>query len=178
MASTQQGVNQPRLRVSRTTDLVLSTTWQTVILNGVEPLNVNTFGKDPNSNNPLVHYDTANSLFRFYEQYDVNYNVTLYMKVTSTIVGTGVTLQYRMVVPNGGGAGVDTSFPFPTSGGYADITYVAMKVGAVMNIERPISMYLSNSIRNNGVRFQLRLSDTLLGVGNITVNNTAVLIQQ
>jgi len=173
----QDGVNAPRLRVSRTSDLVLSTTWQTVVLNGNEAVNVNSFGIDPVSGKPLVNYDTATNLFRFYQQYDVNYNVTLYMKVTAGIVGTGVTLQYRMVVPNGGGQGVDTYFPFPTSGGYADITYVSMKLGT-MNIERPVSMYLSNAIRNNGVRFQVRLSDILVGVGNITMNNCAVLIQQ
>lgn len=173
-----KGVNQPRLRVNRSAGLSLTTAWQDVAFTGTSNVNVNTFGKDPASNNPLVHYDTSTNLFRFYEQYDINYNVTMYIKTTATIVGTGTTMQYRLVVPNGGGQGVDSSFPFPDADGYADIANVAMKIGGVMHTPVIIPMYLSNNIRTNGVKLQLRLSEALVGIGNVTVNHIAILIQQ
>jgi len=173
-----KSITSPRLRVNKTTNLTLSTTWQDIVFNGTSQVNTNTFGKDPVSGNPMVWYDSANNLFRFYEQYDQNYQVTLYLKMTTTVVSTGMSVHYRLVVPNGGGAGVDTYFPFPDTDGYADVGYVALKLGSVLHPTTPIAMYLSPSIKANGIKLQLRLSDAIIGVGNITLNHAIALIQQ
>lgn len=173
-----KSILSPRLRVNRTTPLVLSTTWQDVAFNGTSPRNANTFGKDPVTGRNMVFYDTATNLFRFYEIYDMNYGVTLYLNISSTVVSTGLTVQYRLLVPNGGGAGVNTSFPFPESVGYADVGYVGMKLGSMMLPAVPIAMYLSGPIKTNGIKLQLRISDTIIGIGNITVNEAIALIQQ
>lgn len=168
----------PRLRVNKSTNLNLSTTWQDIVFDGTSPINTNTFGKDPVSGNNMVHYDSANNLFRFYEQYDINYQVTLYLKMTTTVVSTGMSVQYRLVVPNGGGAGVNTYFPFPDTDGYADVGYVALKLGSVLHPTVPIAMYLSQGVKTNGIKLQLRLSEAIVGMGTITLNHAIALIQQ
>lgn len=174
----QEGINQPRLRVNRSASLTLSNTWQDVVFNGTSAFNVNTFGNDPVSNVPVVMYSATNNLFRFYEQYDKNMEATLYVRTASTMVTTGLLLQYRIVVPNGSGAGQDLYFPFPDADGLADIGSVGIKVGNINHNEVPIALYIGQPIRANGFKVQMRLSETILGIGNIQVTYAAMLIRE
>lgn len=173
----QEGVKQPRLRANKTTSLNLTTTFQDVIFNGTSDYNINSFGKDPVSGNNIVWYDVANNLFRFYDKVDKNYSVTLYVSTTATLISTGNTIQYRIVIPNGIGVGQNLNFPFPDNGGFSDLGYVALKTGTVNHNAEPIAIYVNDQVRQNGLRIQVRLSTTLIGIGNVTVDNAAILIQ-
>lgn len=173
----QDGVNQPRIRVNRTIGVNLTNSWQDIVFNGTSTYNVNSFGIDTSSGNKMINYDSATNLFKFYNIYDTNYNLTLFLKITSTVVSTGTTIQYRFVIPNGNGAGQDVYFPFPDTDGYADLAGLALKIGAVNHTVAPLPLYLNNMIRTNGIKFQMRL-DATLAIGTITLNNAAVLIQE
>lgn len=170
-------ITSPRLRVNKTSNLQLTQNWQDVVFDGVSAFNVNTFGND-SEGRKMVTYTTSPNKFMFYELYDQNYQVHFFAKTTATLVSTGVMLQYRLVIPNGLGQGVDSYFPFPDGDGFADLAFVALKVGSVNHISMPIPMYLNSVIKANGVRLQVRLSEALVGIGNITLNNAIILIQQ
>lgn len=173
----QEGVKQPRLRVNKTTSLNLTTSWQDVVFNGTSTYNTNTFGIDPVSGNKMLYYDSANNLFKFYDKVDKNYSFTFYVSTTATLISTGNTIQYRMVIPNGISAGVDLYFPFPDSGGYSDLSYIALKTGTVNHNAEPIAVYINDQVRTNGLKVQVRLSSALVGIGAVTMDNAAMLIQ-
>jgi hypothetical protein len=50
-----QSVADPRIRVSCTPNLLLTTSWQTINFNGSESLDTNTFGMDPVSGNRIFN---------------------------------------------------------------------------------------------------------------------------
>lgn len=172
-----KSILSPRLRVNKTTPLVLTANWQDVVFDGTSPYNVNTFGND-SEGRKMVTYTSNPNKFMFYELYDQNYQVNFFAKTTATIVSTGVMMQYRLVIPNGISQGNDMYFPFPDGDGFADLAFVSVKLGAVNHIATPIPMYLNSTIKANGVRMQVRLSDSLVGIGSITLNNAILLIQQ
>lgn len=170
-------IPQPRLRASKSTPLVLTTAWQDIVFDGNSELNTNLFPKNQ-ANINIVNYDAVTNLFKFYDPLAANYRTTLYPRVTASVAGQGTTLQYRLVVPNGGGVGIDSSFPYPDSDGFADMYYVGLKGGQVYRMPVDIPMYLTDKIRINGIKLQMRISEALNGNGVVTLNEIAVLIQQ
>ena len=56
---------------------------QKVDFNGTSTFNVNNFGNDPVSGNPLIYWDSTNKLFKFNLQQDANVNVTVYFKTVN-----------------------------------------------------------------------------------------------
>jgi len=170
-------INEPRLRINRTASLSLSTTWQDVVFNGTSSYNINTYGKEPVTGNPMVYYDSATNLIRFYEQYDKNFNITLYLSTIATLISTRATLQYRFVIPNGISAGVDSYFPFPDSNSWADIGEVTITALQINHAAESIPLYLTNTIRTNGIKLQLRLSNSLITLGTASLTTAILLIQ-
>jgi len=170
-------INEPRLRINRTTSLTLSTSWQDVVFNGTSPYNVNTYGKEPTTGNPMVYYDSVTNLIRFYEQYDKNFNITLYLSTLATLISTRATLQYRFVIPNGISTGVDFYFPFPDSNSWTDIGEVTITAAQINHAAESIPLYLTNNIRNNGIKLQLRLSNSLITLGTASLTTAILLIQ-
>lgn len=170
-------VLEPRLRMNRTTSLVLSTTWQTVDFNGTSPYNINTFGKDPVSSNSLVWWDATNKLFKFYNQYAKNYSGTFYVTTTATILTTKATIQYRIAIPNGISAGVDLYAPFPDTQAqaYGDIGDVTI-LSSMQHVSQPIEIVADNLIKTNGCYIQVRLSN-IIPLGTVTMNNAVILIK-
>lgn len=169
--------NDPRLRVNKTTDLVLTTNWQTVDFNGISTFNVNTFGKDSNGN-PMVFYDPSTKLFKFMGDSDMNLMAFFFVRTSATLITTRSNLQYRLVIPNGGGPGVDTYFPFPDAGGYCDLAEITVLVGAMVNNRtEPIPLYVTQAVRTNGFRIEVRLSNALITLGIATLHNATFLIQ-
>lgn len=162
-------VNEPRMRVTRSASLVLSTTFQTVNFNGTSTYNFNTYGKDPTSGNPMIYYDTSANLFRVYGEYDKNLNVQFFFKTTTTAISIGTSLQYRIVIPNGLGPGQNLNFPFPDDGGYGDIMQVGLATIAMNSSSVPISIYANQALRTNGFYLQVRLSQAIT-LGTATLN--------
>lgn len=167
---------QARMRVSRSASITLSTTYQTVLWSGTSAggFNVNTFAPDPaGSGNQLVMSNATTGLYTFYNTTDVNYELFFTCATTSTLLTTPVNLRMRIVIPNGGGAGVDIHFPNPDNDGYVDLgpcTYVNPT-----NYSMTIPIYISQVIRTNGFYIQLALSNGTLGT--VTFVNGSCLIQ-
>lgn len=171
--------NYPRLRVSRIATLAMTTSWQKIDFSaGVgDSLNVNTFGNN-SSGVPMVTWDTTNKLFKFNHLEDVNYTGFLFNATTTTLITTRATLQMRCVIPNGGGAGIDSYFPFGGQGNYSDIKEVTILAAVQQNngVE-PVPLYANSNIRTNGFWIELRLSNSLITLGTCTLNYAAFLIQ-
>lgn len=169
---------QPRLRVNRTSTLNVNTTWQKLDFSGVSNLNINTFGKDPISGRNMVWWDPTNKIFRFYEQNDQNYDCSLFMSTTTSLITIRSTLQYRCVIPNGGGVGINSYFPFPDdSSPYVDVAEVTVISSQINHKVEKIPLYLESTLRNNGFWIEIKLSNSLITLGTCTLNNAAVLIQ-
>ena len=164
----------PRMRVNFSAGLNLSTTFQKIDFAGTSSSNVNTFGVEPVSGNPMVWWDPTNKLFRFYQNNDTNFQVNLQIKTTSTLITTRATLQYRFVVPNGGGVGVNTYFPFPDDGGYADFSEVTVLASGQNNSQNVINFFAGSAIRTNGCWLEMRLSNSLITLGVCTLNSAAI----
>jgi len=169
-------VDQPRMRVNRTAPLTLSTTWQTVDFNGTSTFNVNDFGNDPTTGKKMVSWDATAKLFRIYGDYNNTYLLQLFPTTTTTAVSVRSTLQYRIVIPNGNGAGSDLYIPYPEAGGYADINEVTILSTQMQHNPIIFGITATPAIRANGFYVQVRLS-TLITLGSCTLNNCAFLIQ-
>lgn len=173
----QDGVNEARLRVNRSAVLNLTTTWQDVVFNGTSTLNVNTFGNNPDNNKPMTYYDTATNTFRFQQMYDKNPRAWLFPEVLATVLGTNmVTLQYRLVIPNGVSPGVDSYNPYRDTAGYADAFPIASRLTEPVRMPLQIPLVLSSAVRANGVKIQLRCSAPLIGIGAVQLTSCAALI--
>jgi len=169
---------QPRLRVNRTSTMNITTSWQKIDFNGTSTTNINTFGKDPVSGNNMVWWDSSGKLFRFYEQNDQNYDCTMFLSTTTNLITVKATLQYRCVIPNAGGAGVNKYFPFPDDATpYVDMADATLLATQVNHKAEKIPLYLESSIRANGFWIEVKLSNSLITLGTCTLNNAAVLIQ-
>lgn len=55
-------IDQPRMRVNKTSSLLLDNNWKTIEFDGTSTDNVNTFGNDPTNNLPWVRWDQTNKL--------------------------------------------------------------------------------------------------------------------
>lgn len=168
---------QARLRVNRTASLSLSTTWQKIDFNGTSLYNVNTFGKDPSSQNQIVSWDSTLKQFRFYDKNDQNFLLFVNLMTTTNLISTRASLQLRLVIPNGGGAGVNSYFPFPEEGGMVDVGEATLVATSPVRMSIPIPLYLDHNMRSNGFWIELKLSNTLVVLGVATLNNCSLLIQ-
>lgn len=172
-----QSIADPRLRVSTTTPLVLSTSWQTIDYNASETLNVNTFGINPSNSFNIFRYDGTNKLFKYSDNYDHNFQMFLQFSTTTTLLTVRAFIQVRFVIPNGVSAGVDFVFPFTNNGGYADLDEVTVLSTAQNNKPFSIPLYTNAAIRANGFRVDVRLSNVLAVGGTTTLNYASLLIQ-
>lgn len=165
------------MRVNRSTDLILTTTFQTVVFNGTSTYNINTYGINPASGNRMVWYDTATDLFKFIGEYDKNVQFQLFVRTTTPLITTAASMQYRLSIPNGISAGVDLNIPFPDDGGYGDLIELTKFSFSTHNLTTPLSLYINNAIRTNGFKVQVRLSNNLATLGTATINSASVVIQ-
>lgn len=170
-------VADPRLRVNRTATLALSTSWQSVILNGSSTYNVNTFGFAANGER-VVTYDQTNNLFKFNTEFDKNFTLQLSFRTSTNLITTKSTLQYRLEIPNGGGGGVPVYFPFPDVAGaeYVDVADVTLLANGLNSDVIPLSIYVNSMVRANGFRIQVRLSNALITLGVCNLTNMNALI--
>lgn len=160
--------SQPRVRVEKNTNLTLSTTWQRVGFTDTNALNINTFPMMTDNTTQTVRYDATNKLFKFGATEDRNHTLDLYMTVVNTNVlnvltgNTMIKVQYRLVVPNGRGPGLDFYFPFPGTDGSDGYGEVGMTTSLVASQRLKISenIYVSQVIRTGGLGVDLKISGT------------------
>jgi hypothetical protein len=163
----------PRIRVSRSSTLTLTTSWQTLDFNGTSAANVNTFPKDSN-NVEMITYDTTAKKFKFSTSVDRNYALVIYIKTTATSILNALnlsmgSLQMRFVVPGGNTDGSDYYFPFPDDGGYIDLNLVNSV--SPWQQEYYTNIFVDQRKRTGGMQVQLKLSNTVLGTVTVTASN-------
>jgi len=168
-------VAEPRMRVNRSTSLLLSTSWQTLSFNGTSTNNFNTYGNDPNTSVPMISYNTTSNLFKVAGEYDKNINVQLFFNTTTTAISVGTSLQFRIVIPNGVSPGVDFYFPFPDNGGYGEIMTLGLVTANMNSTTVPLAVYANSALRTNGFYIQVRLSQAIT-LGTCTINSSACVI--
>lgn len=173
MAYIQQ---QPRLRVNKATGLTITTAWQKITFDGTSTFNANTFGKN-SAGKQMVEWDNTAGKFNFYDQIDQNYICFLSPVTTATLITTRAVLRYRCVIPNGGGAGVNSYFPFPDQGGYVDASEVTLLNSSMLHQLQPFPLYLNANVRANGFWVEVQLSNSLVTLGVCTLNTCSFLIQ-
>lgn len=167
---------QPRLRVNKTASLAINTTWQKIVFDGTSTFNANTFGRNA-AGKQMVEWDATNQVFRFYDQIDQNYICFLQPVTTATLITTRATLQYRCVIPNGGGTGVNTYFPYPDQGGFVDAAEATILTSTMLHQLQPFPLYMNANIRANGFWIEVKLSNPLVTLGVCTLNSCSFLIQ-
>jgi Fe-S cluster assembly iron-binding protein IscA len=171
-----QSVADPRLIVSRTAPITLTTAWQEVFYTGVEAgKTLNTFGKDPVTNKLVFDYNSTTNLLTYNEFYPHNFNLFFEFRTTSTIISTKATLQLRFAIPNGISPGVDLNFPFENQGGYIDVYDVSLFNFAVNNKPFVLPLYIGNALKANGFKIYVKLSTAT--VGGTTIDYTSLSIQ-
>jgi Fe-S cluster assembly iron-binding protein IscA len=171
-----QSSPDPRLIVSRTTPITLSTTFQEIVYNGSESgKTMNTFGKDPVTNKFMFDYNSTTNLFTYNEVYPHNFNLLFEFRTTSTIISTKATLQLRIAIPNGVSAGVDINFPFENQGGYIDVYDVSLFNFAMNNKPFVLPLYIGDALKVNGFKIYVRLSNAT--VGGTTLDYSSISIQ-
>lgn len=164
------------LRLTATNPITLSTTWQKVDFNGTVGVgqNRNTYGKDPVTGNNTVWWDSTNKLFRIYDQYDKNYQITFFPITTTTgLLTTRATIQYRIVIPNGVSAGVPLYAPYSDvqSQAYVDIGEVTLLLGGVQHSPSSLGLQVGALTRTNGFYIEVRLSNAVLGSAALSANS-------
>lgn len=163
-------VDQPELRITRTTALTLSTTWQTVSFNSLTGGdNRNTYGIDPVTGKNFVWYDTATSKFMFISNYDKHFSLQLFFSATVTAISTRSRMQYRIVIPNGISQGTDAYFPYPEQGGYADLGEITIDLFQRTLSTGTINATARQALRTNGFYIQVRLTAAIT-LGTATLN--------
>jgi hypothetical protein len=171
-----QSSADPRLIVSKTTPITLSTLWQEIVYNGSESgKTMNTFGIDPSSGKYLFDYNSTTNLFTYNEVYPHNFNLLFEFVTQSTIISTKATLQLRIAIPNGLGVGVDLNFPYENQGGYVDVYDITLFNFAVNNKPFTLPLYIGDLLKVHGFKMYVRLSAATLGV--TTLDYTSLSIQ-
>lgn len=174
-----KSIQQGRFRINRTATLALTTSWQTVDFNGSSTYNTNTFGIDPETGAKMVSWDSTNKIVKFKGNYDRNYDITIYPETNANLITTRSSLQLRYVIPNGAGAGVDLYFPFSdTSQPFADLGEVTLLANGVRHIPLTLPVTVTQSIRTNGIRIELRISNSLITLGVCNLTNCALVVQE
>jgi len=154
-------MTQPRMRVSRSASLTLSTTYQKVDFSGTSTYNLNTFQNDPTTGNPMVYWDATNKIFKFYNTTDVNYLMYFTGACSSTLLTTPVSLRYRFVIPNGTSPGVPAYFPNPDTDQYSDLGPVSYVTHRPFDQTLPANII--QVVRTNGFYLEVALSNGTLG---------------
>ena len=156
-------ITSPYIRLNRSTDLTLTTTWQRVDYNGTSTRNTNTFPNAPGTSNPLVEWDSTSKVFKFNTTVDKHYDLLMNYRInSSTLISllnlTMTTVQLRFIVPSP----TPRYFPLPDDGGYIDIAYtgLATDVRNTMNyILRAVP-----DVMQYGIGVEMRIAGTALGV--------------
>lgn len=176
--SDNYSVPEPRIRVNKTSTQAMTTSWQTLDFDGTSTFNVNTFGSVDAAGNKMVQWDSTNKLFKFMGDYDRNFDTTLFLSTSTNLITTRASIQVRYVIPNGVSPGVDLYIPFPDeSQPYVDAGEVTLLANGVRHLPLPNPLYSNATIRANGLRVQVRLSNSLITLGVCNLTSAAMLIQ-
>lgn len=163
-----QSSPDPRLIVSRTTPITLSTSWQPIVFDATEAnKTINTFGKDPVTGKFMFDYNPTTNLFTYNELYPHNFNLEFEFTTLSTIISTKATMQLRFEIPNGISSGVPLNFPYENQGGFSDLYDVTLFNFAVNNKTYKSSLYIGDALKANGFRILVRLSNATLGTTSV-----------
>lgn len=144
---------QPRLRVNRSENMTLSTSWQRIDWNGNSNFNVNTF--PTLGSNKAIEYDSTNKRFDFNQTEDRNYKFQCFYDIQNCIASTKI--YYRFVID----APTPIYFPFPEGEQQADLTEIAAFSDVQDYLE--LTFYANSTMRQYGVAFEIKVSSTLLG---------------
>jgi len=168
-----------RLRISRSSSLALTTSWQVVDFSGTSPYNVNTFAYDSSIGKNLVYWDSTSKLIKFSSSYDMNLITSLFATTSTNLLTTKATVQVRFVIPNGVSPGVDLYFPYPDeTTPYADLGEVTLLANGIKHQPLILPIYANSSMRTNGFRVEIRLSNSLITLGTCSLNSCTLSIQQ
>jgi len=171
-------VDEPFMRVVRTTPLALTTSWQTVAYSATaSSYTSNSYAIDPVTGSNYCWYDVATNKFNFISMYNKIAILQLQFSTTTTLIATRATVQMRLVVPNSAVGGGDLYLPAPELGGYADVHEVTITAGQAMS-SRPIVIQLpiGSGVRTNGFYVQVKLSNSLISLGVATLNGATMTI--
>jgi hypothetical protein len=170
-----QSSADPRLIVSRTTPLVLTTTFQELVYNGTESgKTMNTYGKDPVSGKFLFDYNVGTNLFTYNDVYPHNFNMFFEFETLSTIISTKASLQLRIEIPNGISEGAPLNFPFENQGGFTDIYDITLFNSRIKNKPFTLPLYIGDALKINGFRILVRLSNATVGVTTIEYSSLSI----
>jgi hypothetical protein len=165
----------PRLIVSKTTSLILTTSFQELVYNSTEAdKTINTFGIDPASGKFMFDYNSTTNLFTYNNFYPHNFNLFFEFRTLSTIVSTKASLQLRFSVPNGVSAGVDLNFPYRNQGGFTDIYDITLVNRLFNNKPFSLPLYIGEALKANGFKILVRLSNATVGVTTIDYASLAI----
>lgn len=165
------------LRVDRTASLALTTAWQQVLFTGTSPQNVNTLPKVAGV--PMVRYDDATGLFLFTEQNTGiarNYVIQFGISAQTTLVTTRANLQYQFEIPSGNGYATALQFPFPVTAKAGDLMEATVIQSATFSRQETQPIYTNPQLLANGLKLNVRLSNSLITLGSCTTSDIFLLI--
>jgi len=165
-------VVSPYVRQNRSTDLVLSTTWQRVVFNGTSTRNTNTFPLMDGTNR-LVQWDAVNNVFDFNNpdarHYDVIFNFHINSSTLVSLLNlTMTTVKFRFVVPSP----TPRYFPLPDDGGFADIAYTNLSAdvrGTYNYIVRSVS-----DVEQYGIGVEMCIAGAALGTIKLVTGDISI----
>lgn len=165
-----------RLRVNRSAAMSLSTAWQTVQFTGGSTLNGNWFPSVGGVK--MVYYDTGTDLFMFSSpnNKDRHYALQFNVSAVTNLVTTRANIQYRFIIPNGISPGIDLAFPNPDGVGFADLIEATVIANTVFSKQEQQHIYTNSALRANGLKLQLRLSQSLITLGTCVTSDINMVI--
>lgn len=165
---------QPFFKVSRMSNMNLTTSWQRVDFNGSNTTNTFPIGID--GSNKHIYWDSTNRLFRFNFDIDRNFDIQFNTKIVSSsvlsVLNVALTnIQLRYVVPSP----APQYFPLP------DDSEPGIDLGAagLLSTWRTTHDYTIRGDANKrqyGMGVELRLSSSFLGTATATVNLADLII--
>lgn len=172
---TNTQIPAPRIRLNIQSNLVLTTSWQTLDFAGTSTLNTNTYPMGPDGTNKYVYWDTTNKQFMFQAPSDRNYTVTFNTKISSSALISALNLtmataQLRFVVPSP----TPIYFPLPDSDQATDISNIGLT--SVVRNSYVLPIYANSVMRQYGLKLQMQISNTFLGGANATLNAADIII--
>ncbi len=147
---------QPVMFRQAASNITLTTSWQRI---DMATLTVNSFPLMTSTRR--VDWDATNKLITFNDTVTRNYVTALNARVqmsgiTLAPLVTPIYAQFRFIVPNGNGPGVDYFFPFSTTDGFLDLQEVAYN--ATMRHQRLTPVTSDAMKRTNGVGCEMRIN--------------------
>lgn len=173
-------IDQSRLRVNTSASLSLdANTWKTIEFNGVSSDNINTFGIYPDgAGNPYIYWDQSSKIFRVQGDYTSHHALQIFPTTTTTAISVRSVLQYRIVIPNGNGPGINRYLPYSDTVGYADSSEVTIITNQVNHTPIMFILTATPAVRTNGFYIQMRLSTAItLALGSCTLNQCSLSLQ-